>query len=63
MEVTVQICAWSESRDLPGLEPAFRARLTVLDGDQRVGVASRAALHRELDQILAEVFGAEGEER
>lgn len=58
-EVTVQIHAWLEERELPGLQPAFRARLLVLDDDRRFGVSSRAALRARVDDILVEVFGEE----
>lgn len=58
-EVAVQIRAWLEAREIVGFRPAFRARVRVLDDDRQVGVSSRAALHRELDRILADALGDE----
>ena len=54
-EVTVLIRAWLEDRDVPGLERAFRARLSLPALDRGVGVSSVAELHRELDRFLAEL--------
>ena len=55
-EMTVQIHAWLEERELPGLEPAFRARLTCPAPDVALGAASVADLHRALDDLLNDVF-------
>jgi len=50
-EVKVQIHAWLEVRDFPGLQRAFRARLTHPAGTP-IGVGSREEMHRALDRIL-----------
>jgi hypothetical protein len=53
-EVTVHIHAWLEERELEGLEPAFRARLSVPSRDATMGAASRDELHRVLDDVLGD---------
>ena len=55
-EVIVQIHAWLEERELPGLEPAFRARLTCPARARSLGAASVADLHRAIDDLLTDVF-------
>jgi hypothetical protein len=55
-EVIVQIHAWLEERELPGLEPAFRARLTCPAKAVTLGAASVADLHRAIDELLSDVF-------
>jgi hypothetical protein len=51
-EVTVQIHAWQEERDIRGLRPAFRARVIGPAMGQSQGVGSIAELHRTLDRVL-----------
>ena len=55
-EVIVQIHAWLEERELPGLEPAFRARLTCPATAKSLGAASVDDLHRAIDDLLMDVF-------
>jgi hypothetical protein len=55
-EVIVQIHAWLEERELPGLEPAFRARLTCPATAVSRGAASLADLHRAIDDLLIDVL-------
>ena len=55
-EVIVQIHVWLEERELPGLEPTFRARLTCLGTAVTRGAASIADLHRAIDDVLTDVF-------
>lgn len=55
-EVIVQIHAWLEERELPGLEPAFRARLVCPLSAQARGAGSIAELHGVLDELLSEMF-------
>lgn len=55
-EVIMQIHAWLEEREIPGLEPAFRARLTCPAKAVTLGAASVADLHRAIDDLLADAF-------
>lgn len=56
-ELTVLIHAWLEEQDHFGLDPAFRARLTVHPPARTVGVGSIEDLHQELDVALTELAG------
>ena len=56
-ELTVLIHAWLEEQDLFGLDPAFRARITLHPPARTVGVSSIEDLHRKLDVALTELVG------
>jgi hypothetical protein len=60
-EVTVRIRAWLETRDLPGLEPAFRALVTNTANPTTARASSVEELHHELDDALRVGGLVEGE--
>jgi hypothetical protein len=53
-EVTVQIHAWVEEREIPGLRRAFRGQLSSPTEPGFVGVGSLGELHEALDRMLGE---------
>lgn len=55
-EVTVLIHAWLEEQDLPGLNPAFRARVTLPVPACTVGVSSVEDLHQRIDDVMADMI-------
>jgi hypothetical protein len=63
-EVTVQIHAWLEEREIRGLRRAFRGRLSRPTRATVVGVGSLQELHRALDRMLrdAGLIDDEGED-
>ncbi|MGK5110806.1 MULTISPECIES: hypothetical protein [unclassified Geodermatophilus] len=50
--MTVQVHAWLEHRELPGLAPALRARVTVPAADIVAGAGSLEAIHETVDRFL-----------
>jgi hypothetical protein len=50
--VTVQVHAWLEQRELPGLAPALRARVTVPAADIVAGAGSLEEIHETVDRLL-----------
>jgi hypothetical protein len=51
-EVTVQIRAWLEKREIHGLRRAFRGQLSCPPSGPTRGVTSVHELHRQLDEVL-----------
>ncbi|MGH9152761.1 MAG: hypothetical protein ACRD03_10270 [Acidimicrobiales bacterium] len=48
----MQIHAWLEQRELPGMAPALRARLTVPGSDIAAGAGSLEEIHQCVDRLL-----------
>lgn len=53
-EQALVVRAWLERRELNGLEPVFRALLTVVETGERRWASSLESLHAHVDRALAE---------
>ena len=51
-ERSLLIRAWLEERELRGLDPEFRAVLSVVESDERYSAASIGELHSLVDDAL-----------
>jgi hypothetical protein len=50
--VTVQLHAWLEERELPGMAPALRARVTIPAAGIVAGAGSLEEIHETVDRLL-----------
>lgn len=48
----MQVHAWLEQRELPGMAPALRARVTVPAADIVAGAGSLEEIHETVDRLL-----------